>query len=58
MKTKTTSWFDYCDFPEGCPDDCMYLITTPDAFGTGDSPTEYDCSCRDGERCPQLDDEQ
>lgn len=37
---------------ENCPEDCHNLIRTPDMFGTGDSPTGYDCDCHHRINCP------
>ena len=35
--------FEAVDMPQDC-DDCPYLRTTPDMYGTGDSPTDYECN--------------
>jgi hypothetical protein len=40
------------DFPSDCPDDCRHLVSTPDAFNVGDSPTLYECSCVHAVDCP------
>ena len=32
--------------------ECEYLRKTKDAYGTGDSPTEFDCTCHDSIMCP------
>ena len=33
---------------------CDYLRETKDAYATGDSPTEYDCTCNDPFLCPAV----
>ena len=33
---------------------CDYLRETRDAYATGDSPTEYDCTCNDPYQCPAV----
>lgn len=33
--------------------ECRYLVTTDDAYGTGDSPTEYECN-GDYKSCPRV----
>lgn len=38
------------DIPAECGD-CSALVTIPDMFGTGDSPTDYSCSSCLGD-CP------
>lgn len=52
----TVNWnelFDVVEFPYRCiAGDCEYLLRTKDGFGTGDSPTGYDCSCRNAKHCP------
>jgi hypothetical protein len=35
---------------------CQYLLTTKDPYGTGDSPTEYECDVVVNERCPVVKD--
>ena len=37
---------------ENCPNDCEYLLIVPDMYGTGDSPTGYDCDCPLRKYCP------
>lgn len=34
--------------------ECEYLRKTKDAYGTGDSPTEFDCTCHDSIMCPAV----
>jgi hypothetical protein len=43
------------DFPEPCIEAmCPYLLETPDAFGTGDSPTQYECRAVFIDQCDLL----
>jgi hypothetical protein len=41
---------------EGCKhcEDCEWNDATPDAFGTGDSPTMYECTNQEASECPQV----
>jgi hypothetical protein len=40
-------------FPQGCIDrDCKYLREIPDIYGTGDSPTGYNCDANKYVECP------
>lgn len=42
------------NFPGACKDiSCTKLLETRDPYGTGDSPTEYECDGRDIE-CPLV----
>lgn len=39
--------------PEDCErEECKYLLATTDAYGTGDSPTTYECECSSAAKCP------
>ena len=40
------------DVPNDCPEDCYWLVATPDVFGVGDSPTSYECVCEKAKDCP------
>ena len=44
--------FAAIDFPEDCPEECYWLVATPDNFNTGDSPTSYECVCESVKSCP------
>ena len=41
------------DFQENCIG-CDYLLKTPDGYGTGDSPTVYECEVDDNKDCPVV----
>ena len=43
----------FCDFQEHCIG-CEYLLSTPDTYGTGDSPTGYSCEVVDSKDCPVV----
>ena len=45
-------WFEEVDCPTEC-DGCNNLVVTPDAYGTGDSPTDYSCDIA-AEECPVV----
>lgn len=43
----------YTDFPRACVVyECRYLRVIPDMYGTGDSPTGYECMCNSLRLCP------
>jgi len=47
-------WIDFVDFPDACPTDCTYLVVCKDVFGTGDSPSDFDCTCLLKQDCPLV----
>lgn len=40
--------------PECLDANCDHCIVTPDMFGTGDSPTDYECQAMRAKDCPRL----
>lgn len=46
-------FFEDCD-TKGC-EDCPKFSKTTDCYGTGDSPTCYECEVSDPEDCGRLD---
>ena len=47
--------FNQLELPNGFDcEGCEHLLTTPDVFGTGDSPTHLECEIQDIARCPAV----
>ena len=51
-------WDSFQETYEVCIDqDCPFLLTTPDASNTGDSPTHHECQLSSNQylQCPEID---